>query len=68
MASGSVLPLPANVMWTCQSTSEIKVGWICTPHRRIHGLWGEEELDQNLAMLSVIPPGCPVPSGPSPGG
>ena len=57
-------PLPTDVIWTCQSTSDIKAGWVCMPCWYINGLWGEEELDEDPAMLSVISPGCPVPSSP----
>lgn len=49
-------PLPAGVMRTRQSISEVKAGRICTPHRCIPGSWGEEELDENPAMLFVVLP------------
>lgn len=39
------------------NTSDIKVGWICTPCCCIPGLRGEEELDQNPSTFSVVSPG-----------
>lgn len=48
-------PLPAEAMWTRQSIGDIKVGEICTPRGCSRGLRGEEELDQNPAMLSIVP-------------